>query len=99
MSQTVDRIKALFGFVTERQKAYKLCFGSIAGQLVLHDLIAFCRENETCVVAGDPAKTNVLEGRREVFLRIKEHLNLSAEQLATLYSGHTFIVDEGEHNA
>jgi hypothetical protein len=32
----------------------------------------------------------VLEGRREVWLRITRHLNLTTEQLYAIYTGHNF---------
>ena len=63
------------------KRAYQLAFGSPAGEAVLTDLEPFCRAKETCVVPGDRDKTFVLEGRREVFLRIKDYLDLTPEQL------------------
>ena len=73
------------GFLHARKRAYSLCFGSPVGNEVLIDLSRFCRAVETCVVPGDHDRTLVLEGRREVFLRITEHMNLSTEQLYALY--------------
>lgn len=49
------------------------------------DLVRFCRAAESCVVPRDHDRTLVLEGRREVFLRITQHMNLSSEQLFALY--------------
>jgi hypothetical protein len=73
-------------FFSERKTAYQLAFGSTAGAAVLADLIPFCRARETCVVLGDRDRTYVLEGRREVWLRIREHLDLTPEQLRDLYT-------------
>lgn len=49
-------------------------------QAVLKDLARFCRANET-TYHPDPRVHAVLEGRREVWLRIQEYLNLSPDQL------------------
>lgn len=51
---------------------------------VLKDLAKFCRAHKTCFHA-DPRVHAAMEGRREVFLRIVEHLNLSYEELFRLY--------------
>jgi hypothetical protein len=67
--------------LNDRQRAYMLAFKEDAGKAVLTDLATFCRANETCVVPGDRDLTYVLEGRREVWLRIKAHLDLTEEQL------------------
>jgi len=65
-------------------------FGGPAGQAVLRDLEKFCRANETCF-NGDPRIHAAHEGRREVWLRIQQHLNLSSEDLFQLYSGRTVM--------
>jgi len=60
---------------------------SPAHMIVLRDLAFFCRANESCVVPGDRDKTLMLEGRREVFLRIQQHLDMNPDELFALYSG------------
>lgn len=70
-----------------RRGAYHNTFRSIAGHKVLQDLAVFCRANETAGVPGSPDLTWNAIGRREVFLRIQQHLNLSPEDLARLYGG------------
>jgi phage-related baseplate assembly protein len=67
--------------LSDRQRAYMLAFKTDAGQAILNDLAVFCRANETCVVPGDRDRTYVLEGRREVYLRIKAHLDMTEDQL------------------
>ncbi len=47
---------------------------------VLEDLAAFCRAHETAF-NPDPRIHAALEGRREVWLRIQNHLHLTSEQL------------------
>lgn len=68
-----------------RRRAYQIAFGSPAGQAVLLDLAIFCRANETCFHA-DPRRHAVAEGRREVWLRIQQHMNLGDDQLIALYA-------------
>jgi hypothetical protein len=78
-------------FLRRRRKDYQLTFKqSVNGQNVLIDLAKFCRANETCVIPNDAVLTSILEGRREVWLRIANHINLSDEQLYALLTGHNF---------
>lgn len=82
---------ATFDFIRRRKRDYQLTFKqSMSGQAVLVDLAKFCRANETCVIPDSQRMTDVLEGRREVFLRIQQHLNLSDEQLYAIFAGHPF---------
>lgn len=71
---------------TDCKRAYQLVFNTPAGEAVLADLSPFCRARETCVVPGDSDRTYVLEGRREVYLRIRDYLDLTAEQLVEKYT-------------
>ena len=75
---TPEKLKQI---LSDRQRAYMLAFNTEAGKAILNDLAVFCRANETCVVPGDRDRTYVLEGRREVFLRIRAHLDLTEDQL------------------
>lgn len=86
IQKTLD---ATMAFLRGRKSAYKNTFSTsnFASRIVLEDLAAFCRANETCVVVGDHDRTQILEGRREVWLRINQHLNLTPEQLFELYTG------------
>ena len=83
--------------IRRRKQNYQLTFMSgLAGQNVLIDLARFCRANETCF-HPDPRMHAVAEGRREVWLRIQNHLNLSTEQLYTLFGGnHLHITNKDE---
>ena len=87
VTEVIDRI---LDFLRVRKRDYQLVFGSPAGQNVLLDLMPFCRAAETCAVPGDEHRTWILEGRREVILRILNHMNLTPEQLAALYAGKQF---------
>jgi hypothetical protein len=71
---------------TDCKRAYQLAFNTPAGEAVLADLAPFCRARETCIVPGDHDRTYVLEGRREVYLRIREYLDLTPEQLVERYT-------------
>jgi hypothetical protein len=84
LSDIVDRVMS---FLTMRGGAYRQALGSPAGKIILADLAVFCRANESCAVPGDRDRTMMLEGRREVWLRISHHMNLSPEQLYALFGG------------
>jgi hypothetical protein len=68
------------------KRAYLLAFNTDAGKAVLDDLSTFCRAKETCVVPGSRDLTYVLEGRRETYLRIRDYLDLTPEQLVERYT-------------
>lgn len=65
----------------QRQKAYQ----AIPPDALI-DLAEFCRANESCF-HQDPRVHAALEGRREVWLRIQEHLHLTPAQLMALRLG------------
>lgn len=81
-------------------RMFQLCFNTPVGQQVLTYLADFCRAGETCVAIpseGGPIdihKTFVLEGRREVFLRIQRYLNLTPRQLFRIATGQTYQEEE-----
>lgn len=81
-----DAYHATVDFLRARSVNYQLAFGSPAGKAVLEDLARFCRATETCF-HEDPRLHAVAEGRREVFLRISRHLNLSPDELMQRYGG------------
>lgn len=82
-----DKFRKALEFMRLRKRSYQLQFQTSDGRLFLDDLARFCRANETCVIAGDRDRSLVLEGRREVWLRIQNHLGLTPDQLLTLYGG------------
>jgi len=79
-------IDSLLGFLQCRRSAYRAIFHSPMGEEVLTDLAKFCRAHESTFHA-DPRVHAVLEGRREVFLRIARHLKLDDDKLYELYAG------------
>lgn len=54
-------------------------------ETVLADLAKFCRANET-TFHKDPRIHAALEGRREVWLRIKEFITMNADELLEKYT-------------
>lgn len=91
MATLREQAARLFDFLKRRRLAYNLTFrrDNYAGQEVLSDLAKFCRANES-TFHPDPRIAAMLDGRREVWLRITNHLNLSSEQLFALYNGNHF---------
>lgn len=82
-------MRDLFKKFWNRRNYYRTAFGGEAGLRVLADLREFCRADSSCVIVGKDGKidtyaTMLAEGRREVFLRITETLNLTDEQLLKL---------------
>jgi len=76
-------------FLRSRKTAYGLVFGTGDGnkqvpisakQFVLDDLKKFCRANRS-TFHPDSRMSDILIGRREVFLRIVQHLKMEPEQL------------------
>lgn len=64
----------------ERQRSYQLCFTTGDAEKMIEDLKEFCRA-ETSTFHSDARIHAVLEGRREVWLRIQEFLNLNINDL------------------
>lgn len=72
-------------FLRLRKRAYQNAFPNAKTNPVLHDLARFCRANTTCFHEND-RKHAVAEGRREVWLRIQDHLNLQPDELYEIYN-------------
>jgi hypothetical protein len=77
----------------QRRQAYRDLFAGPVGAIVLQDLMKFCRANETCFDL-DPRIHAALEGRREIWNRIQNHLQLSPEELWKLYNPSTPLTGE-----
>lgn len=71
-------------YLARRRTAYVKTFQGPFGEEVLADLAKFCRANQS-TFHSDPRVHAVAEGRREVWLRVSQHLNLTDEQLWRLY--------------
>lgn len=77
----MNRFDALLNFFRSLSQAYRMTFGDAKAEghklYVLEDLAQFCHANT-------PTLTEREAGRRDVWLRIQEHLHLSPEQLMAL---------------
>jgi len=67
-----------------RRRAYRATFNSIEGRKVLADLRRFCRASVPTADVNNTNVTFLLEGRREVFLRIISHMNLTEDDIFEL---------------
>ena len=67
-----------------RHRAYKGTFNTPQGKQVLADLRRFCRATLPTADVDNPNTTYLLEGRREVFLRILSHLQLTEDDIYNL---------------
>lgn len=74
-------------FLFKRRRTYRRVFDleNPDVQLILSDLLRFCKGAETTMHADERASA-MLEGRRQVWLRLQHHLNLSEEELWAIYS-------------
>lgn len=83
----MNLIEQVKQFLFRRQRAYQHTFPkeSELAQMVLADLAKFCRANESTFHA-DPRVSATLDGRREVFLRVQNHLKLDSKALFKLYA-------------
>lgn len=80
--------RSTIDYLRRRKRDYSLTFNRMdpANVAVLNDLALFCRANKTCF-HPDPRVHAVLEGRREVWLRITNHLHLTTEDLYSMQGG------------
>ena len=79
MAKTKDEIQQL-------QQAFKHVFAeeNPSAVQVLEDLARFCRADSSCF-HEDPRLHALLEGRREVYLRIKDFINLTPDEYWAAY--------------
>ena len=71
-------------FLRYRRAAYNNIFNSPDGKKVLADLRRFCRATTPTADPNNPNVTYLMEGRREVFLRIQAHLQLTDDDIFNL---------------
>lgn len=83
IKDTVDAIKRM---IAGRQFAYQQVFdrNNKYTNTVLKDLAKFCRAYESTFNA-DPRIHAVMEGRREVWLRLEEYLQLHVDEIYELH--------------
>ncbi len=74
-------------FINRRSTAYRTTFTGVGpSRVVMADLARFCRASKS-TAHPDPYMAARFDGRREVWLRIREHLDLTQEELYRLYAG------------
>jgi hypothetical protein len=66
-------------YLISRKQSYAKTFKGVYGERVLDDLAKFCRANNS-TIHSDPRMEMVLQGRREVWLRIAAHLNMTDKE-------------------
>lgn len=88
IEQIKQKILKAKEYLFARQKDYLEIFVNQgkSSEAVLKDLKRFCRVNET-TFDPDPRMHALLEGRREVYLRIQHHIELKSDDLWTFYNG------------
>jgi hypothetical protein len=77
----------IYDLLRSRQTAFQQTFkkNDVAADAVLKDLEKFCKANES-TFNPDPRIHALLEGRREVYLRIKDYTTLTPDELFTKYN-------------
>lgn len=88
-----DQRKEIEETLIRRRRNYVSVFDTASPvvQEVLKDLAKFCRAHKSTIVPNATERdTFVLEGRRQVWLRIAEHLNLTDQQIYEIYTGQKF---------
>lgn len=87
--------EALVAAMLERKRSYQQTCGSEQAALMMADLARFCRADRPCF-DPDPRIHALLEGRREVWLRLQEHLNWSPEMLVEIYGNLKLKPNDGD---
>lgn len=80
----MNLIEQAKNYLFSRRTSYIKTFLSPFGYEVLADLSKFCRANTT-TFHPDPRVHALAEGRREVWLRIQQHLQLTEDDLWKIY--------------
>lgn len=83
MSAKLLKEKAI-QFLSSRRRAYRETFDGPLAHVVLADIARFCRAHESTAHENERVSAQ-LDGRREVWLRIQHHLQLTDEQMWELY--------------
>jgi hypothetical protein len=72
---------ALRDVLVRKRRAYARAFAGQDGKVVLADLARFCHAQRTTFVPGDPNGSAQLEGRRQVFIRIREFVDMTEVEI------------------
>lgn len=87
MASEQEQLNKYLENIKNRNLAYKNCFDQahLENRAVLTDLALFCRMFTTTHDPNQSEDPRVLEGRRQVFLRIQEHMQFDQMQLYALH--------------
>lgn len=82
----IPTMRNTLAFLGLRKKSYQSIFGEsgAASSEAMKDFARFCYAFKS-TAGPDPYLTATLNGRREAWLRICEHLHISEEELTRLY--------------
>jgi len=88
----------LYEQVRRRKQSY-LQFKGIGGAAFFADLANFCCANAVEIVKDEQGRLDkdamlILVGRREVWLRIQNHFNLTSQQLLAIQLGKDYFQEE-----
>jgi heterodisulfide reductase subunit B len=70
--------------IDKRRRAYQAAFNNPEGKQVLQDLAKFCGATKSSF-SRDPIEMGFREGRREVWLRIQQHLKITEDDIWRLF--------------
>lgn len=93
----VDKFRTRWGMgftLAERVKAYNLTFRHPSGQMVLADLMTFCGLADEAPRTDSQFEQGRAAGRRDVALRVQEHLHLTHEELYVVLQGRSILRKE-----
>jgi hypothetical protein len=80
-----DLLEKARRFLNHRRYCYRQVFKSEQAKVVLADLAKFCRATDSTFDPNERTHA-LLEGRREVWLRISNHLSLTPDQLWEMFT-------------
>lgn len=82
MFETIEEVwEQAKNLLFSKKRAYETVFNDgVDAKVVLKDLAKFCRANETTFHENERAQA-LLEGRREVWLRIQKYLQTTPDEL------------------
>jgi len=78
-------LEATRRFLVSRKRHYQGAFNGVDGEAVLTDLARFCRADESTFHA-DARIEGVMQGRREVWLRIQKHMHMTPDELVKYFN-------------
>ena len=97
LERVISRLGGRYA-VSEIRQAYQLVFRNGAGErLVLPDLAEFGHVNEMAMKTGSEFDRGREVGRRDMWLHIQEHLQLTEEDLFALYKWRSLPHKEEKH--